>query len=384
MAFTWGNPLNLIRSYRHVLAFIWDTTDKKRAKWVAMQKERFPENTDFRLEIPTMDHGFSFIVLGDPGEGDSSQTVIADKFLREAPDSAFTIIASDVIYPSGRSHDYREKFYVPYRKYSGKDIYAIPGNHDWYDELIGFMIHFCDNTYSFRNKNQRTVDPEKLKALRDIRQNKQFQPNMYFYIETPQVRIVCIDTGIKGRIDQEQERWLQKVSEGAKPKILITGKPIYVNGEYDKSLSKVDAIVNENNYRLVIGGDTHNFQKYRIPVNDEGKFIWHLVNGGAGAFLERTHKIPHARDMQLPVPLREEPLDFECYPTREVSREFYGSWWKEHAPDWTVDRDQPPYHKSFVKVNATVKGLEIQVFVAEDFTAESLASSPYSEWTIPW
>ncbi len=24
-----------------------------------------------------------------------------------------------------------------------KPIYALPGNHDWYDELEGFMFHFC-------------------------------------------------------------------------------------------------------------------------------------------------------------------------------------------------------------------------------------------------
>jgi hypothetical protein len=68
------------------------------------------------------------------------------------------------------AHEYREKFYVPYRAYP-RDIYAIPGNHDWYDELVGFMIHFCDNLSHFSDERQtrRTVDPEKLAKLRAIR-----------------------------------------------------------------------------------------------------------------------------------------------------------------------------------------------------------------------
>jgi hypothetical protein len=110
---------------------------------------------------------------------------------------------------------------------------------------------------------------------------------MYFYIDTPHVRVVCIDTGIKGRIDPEQEAWLAQVSAGPKPKILISGKPIYVDGTYNRHLANVDRLVNAHNYRLVIAGDTHNFQKYRVPVEVDGRphVVWHLVNGGAGAFL---------------------------------------------------------------------------------------------------
>ena len=107
MAFSWGNPVNWLRARRHVVAsFFADTTDRKRRRWVEMQARR-TGSRDFSLSLPDVAAEFSFIALGDPGEGDSSQHVLVDKFLREAADTAFTIIASDVIYPSGRSHDYR-------------------------------------------------------------------------------------------------------------------------------------------------------------------------------------------------------------------------------------------------------------------------------------
>src|SRR6185436_9354457 len=52
------------------------------------------------------------------------------------------IICSDVIYPAGAVGDYRDKFYRPYRAL-GMPILAIPGNHDWYDGLHGFMSQLC-------------------------------------------------------------------------------------------------------------------------------------------------------------------------------------------------------------------------------------------------
>ena len=138
MAFSWGNPVNWLLALRHLVATSFvDTTDQKRQRWVEMQAHR-TGSRDFSLTISDLPPEFSFIVLGDPGEGDASQLVLVDKFLKEAADTAFTMIASDVIYPSGRSHDYRAKFYVPYRAYH-RDIYAVPGNHDWYDELTGFI-----------------------------------------------------------------------------------------------------------------------------------------------------------------------------------------------------------------------------------------------------
>jgi hypothetical protein len=385
MAFSWGSPMNWLLARRHLFATVFvDTTDQKRQRWVEMQARR-TGTRDFCLTIPDLPAEFSFIALGDPGEGDASQLVLVDKFLKEAADTAFTMISSDVIYPSGRSHDYREKFYVPYRAYHG-DIYAVPGNHDWYDELTGFMIHFCDNQLHFRDGIRSTVDLDKLAQLRAIRKNRVFQPNMYFYIDTPYVRIVCIDTGIKGRIDAAQERWLARVSVDPKPKILISGKPIYVDGTYNRDLANVDRIVTEHNYCLVIAGDTHNFQKYRVPVERNGQphVVWHLVNGGGGAFLHRTHVIPPVDEMVLPVKLLHEPQDFECYPTRQQSETYYNSWWQDHAPDWAVDRDKPPYHKSFLKVSVRSTHLRIQVFRVEDFDPQWIDASPYREWEIPY
>ena len=62
--------------------------------------------------------------------------------LSQAAGVDFTVICSDVIYPSGESGDYRTRFFRPYRDLDCP-IFAVPGNHDWYDGLHGFMAHLC-------------------------------------------------------------------------------------------------------------------------------------------------------------------------------------------------------------------------------------------------
>src|SRR4030095_14798022 len=71
---------------------------------------------------------FSFLVIGDPGEGDPSQASLRDRYLDlgRRPDVRFLVISSDVIYPGGAMRDYEFNFYLPFKGFA-KSIYAIPG-----------------------------------------------------------------------------------------------------------------------------------------------------------------------------------------------------------------------------------------------------------------
>ena len=79
---------------------------------------------------------FSFVVIGDTGEGDASQHVLRDQLLSVAnsPDVRFVVVSSDVVYPTGAMRDYEAKFWLPFKGVT-RPVYAIPGNHDWYDAL---------------------------------------------------------------------------------------------------------------------------------------------------------------------------------------------------------------------------------------------------------
>src|SRR3954451_11860046 len=102
-----------------------------------------PADWDGDARVIDRRHDDSFIVLGDPGEQDRSQYVVAAALATAGQHAGFVVICSDVIYPSGDVNDYVDGFYVPYQALAGKAIFALPGNHDWYDGLTGFMWHFC-------------------------------------------------------------------------------------------------------------------------------------------------------------------------------------------------------------------------------------------------
>jgi hypothetical protein len=161
----------------------------------------------------------------------------------------------------------------------------------------------------------RTFRPEPEEHLK--------QPSPYFAIDTAPLRIVSIDTGINGQLDHEQGEWLRWVSGNSpKPKILLTGKPIYVDNEYHPGdlkdgAMKVDDIVRatEHNYVAAIGGDIHNYQRYPVKVGD--RTIQYIVSGGGGAYMSDTHRIPKVDVNGV------DEDDFKCYPLRGDSLSAY-------------------------------------------------------------
>src|SRR5262252_6011942 len=101
----------------------------------------------FRVDPGGLQAGrdFSLLVVGDPGEGDASQYSLVSRYLElgRRDDVKFLVVSSDVIYPAGSMHDYEANFYLPFQGFA-KPIYAIPGNHDWYDALEGFNANFLE------------------------------------------------------------------------------------------------------------------------------------------------------------------------------------------------------------------------------------------------
>ena len=337
-AFGWFKPRVLWQSRNDVIAhYISNPVNDERRRWVSAQRERQGIPGNFVIDRSGDLDEFKFLVVGDPGEGDRSQFASVPLLNTVGEDTAFMIICSDVVYPAGVVNDYLHKFYLPYISY-GKPIYAIPGNHDWYDGLNGFMVHFCGSEPSRRSlgsnrlvrriwRKAAQVRPEVLEYCRNLRPELEpelRQPGPYFAIDTARVRLIGIDTGITGEIDGEQAEWLHEVSSNApeKPKVLLTGKPIYVNGEYhpgkiEKSRTTVDQIVRErkHKYVAVIGGDIHNYQRYPTKVGD--RTIQYVVSGGGGAYTSATHTIPRVGLLGL------DEREFRCYPLRGDSLSFY-------------------------------------------------------------
>jgi Calcineurin-like phosphoesterase len=336
---SWIRPATLWAARNDVIAkHLYDPIDRARIAWVRLARKRAAEQGhDPDFVVSRGDGPISFLLLGDPGEGDDSQYAVVPPLLSQADRVDFAILCSDVIYPSGEMGDYRTKFYRPYRDLQCP-ILAVPGNHDWYDGLHGFMSQLCGldapqaplevgpgwRGAVARRLWRRSTRPDDA-DLADMRAARAgpaqicdpIQPAPYWALDVGPLRIVGIDTGIIGAIDREQAEWLRRVSlDSERPKVLITGKPLIVNGHRldEKLRDAVDDVVRDPRARYVmaIGGDTHNYQRYPVGLPD-GRTIQYVVSGGGGAYTHATHQIAHV----CVDGVTEDA--FKCYPLRSDS-----------------------------------------------------------------
>ncbi|MDJ0343615.1 metallophosphoesterase [Streptomyces sp. H10-C2] len=339
---SWLNPATLWSARNGPLAsLLGDPTNDDRRRWVARQRGEQPDrgsSPDFVIERDDPE-SYSFMLIADTGEGDAPQYAVVPGFLEAGAGTRFAVLSSDVIYPVGSVNDYGPKFFQPYKDYDAP-IYAVPGNHDWYDGLTGFMRVFCDapalppaarpkplSAGWWRGllwKSSDVADERRLdeaRLLRSAPAQQAMQPGPYWAIDSGPLRIIGIDTGLLGSIDKEQGEWLRRVSQGPGPKILVTGSPIYVDDKYHPCAIEgggtVDEIVRNPacHYVAAIGGDIHNYQHY--PVNVDGRTIEYIVCGGGGAFMHATHTIPRVAVAGVT------EQDFRCYPLRGDSLAFY-------------------------------------------------------------
>ncbi|MPZ65816.1 MAG: metallophosphoesterase [Pseudonocardiaceae bacterium] len=340
---SWLRPSVLWQSRNDVVATtLADPTPAARARWVELARQRAGEGTavaDFVIAGPAGD-SVSMLLVGDPGEGDNAQYAVAHELAEQSKSADFAVICSDVIYPAGDQADYGRKFHHPYRNV-GVPIYALPGNHDWYEGLHAFMHYFCkldDPGYVPRfgrgpaawlasrlwrkpQQDSGTAGGADGVTVAERPPPDPVQPAPYFAIDAGPARYVGIDTGINGEVDAAQYEWLQRVSLQCpeRPKILLTGKPIYVDGTYRPgrvigSRQTVDQVVTDPraNFVMAIGGDIHNYQRYPVKLADE-RTIQYVVSGGGGAYMHATHVIP-------PVYINGvTESDFRCYPLRRDS-----------------------------------------------------------------
>jgi hypothetical protein len=349
---SWFNPTMLWECRNDVLARLVDPVPAERAQWVKGLSDE-----DLTVDLSDRLDRFSFLLMGDTGEGDHSQYALVPPLVAQAPTTEFLFICSDVLYPIGNVNDYNTKFYKPYSRFEAP-IYAIPGNHDWYDDLFAFMYHLCGRTRdasagppasedttstlrlrlaaAVRRTLWRKPDPPdedelaSMAKLRELPGQRQPvpQPGPYYVIDTAQMRFVCVDTGILGNLDGPQGEWLVRVSADPRPKMLLTGSPLLVDGHCEpcpivdgpEGYATVLDVVHDPrfNYVASIGGNIHNYQRY--PVERGGRTIQHVVSGGGGAFMHATHLIGRI-DPDEVLGVTED--EFRCYPLRRDSLASY-------------------------------------------------------------
>ncbi|HET9706604.1 MAG TPA: DUF308 domain-containing protein [Vicinamibacterales bacterium] len=248
---------------------------------------------------------FSFLVIGDPGEGDPSQHALRDQVLLAARRETvkFVVIASDVVYPTGAMKDYEANFYLPLKGVE-KPVYAIPGNHDWFNALDGFAANLMhpdsaraaidarvESDLSLSSTTDERIESliaqaARLRALYRVQTALQHAP--FFELHAGDFSLIAVDTGILKGVDARQMAWVEAALNraGSAFTMAILGHPYLAAGleqEGDASFARLRELLRSRNVPVVMAGDTHDFEYYREARGSSS--VHHFVNGGGGAYL---------------------------------------------------------------------------------------------------
>ena len=375
---------------------------------------------------------FSFVVIGDTGEGDASQHVLRDQLLTVAngPDVRFVVISSDVVYPTGAMRDYEAKFWLPFKGVT-RPVYAIPGNHDWYDALESFAATFLQPDAARASIHARVDSDLKVTSTTDgrieglieeaarLRREYDvptgFQRAPFFEVQTDEFALIAIDTGVLRQIDAEQRRWLEGALQRAagKTTMAIVGHPFFAGGHDvtagDAKFTRLKAAPARSRRHDRHGGRHARSRVLRRTAERQGlPDAYNFVNGGGGAYLSFGTALELARggaDRRLGALSR--PPGVVAERSRRTT-----PWWKRPAWWWTTrfdawpfsaewlsavfDYNVAPFFQSFVEVKVEPSAQRVRVvpygvhgrLTWADVSASAglrsgRADESLVEWTIP-
>jgi len=243
--------------------------------------------------------------LSDTGDGwVATQTmawVLAQPSLsvgeEDLPRGSILLLGGDQVYPSATPEAYEDRFKGPFaaalpRSPAGQEpeMFATPGNHDWYDGLVSFLRLFCANQWigGWRTRQRRS----------------------YFALALPgKWWIWAIDIQLDTYIDDVQLQYFTDLKIGPGDKIiLMTAKPSWIvalDGRVEPPTWKYlnffeERMVRDSGARLAvtITGDRHHYARYEPDGPGAESAPTRITAGGGGAYLSATHTLPEEVDLK--------------------------------------------------------------------------------------
>lgn len=266
-----------------------------------------------------------FDYISDTGDGFNATYTVAwlaaqpeltvEGLDRALPRAALVIMGGDEVYPSGDAETYEDRFVGPFRaslpwtEGESPELYALGGNHDWYDGLTSFVRIFCQQKWLGGRKTR--------------------QARSYFAIQLPHRWWVWgIDIQFDSYIDEPQLRYFEKVTPLMRPGdrvVLCTAKPSWIDEKSEpgafRNLAYVERrLIQPTGARLLLtlSGDSHHYAHY-VAADGTHK----VTAGGGGAFLHPTHDLDDTVEIQVDPADENTKRPYQltaCYPDRRASR----------------------------------------------------------------
>jgi hypothetical protein len=232
------------------------------------------------------------------------------------PRGRLLILGGDEVYPVASTRNYEDRTKGPYhaalpkRPLLGPTMFALPGNHDWYDGLTAFLRVFAQG--------------------RPIGGWATEQSRSYFAIALPQRWwLFAVDAQLTSYIDAPQLAYFRSAAAELRPGdgvILCWPTPAWthrVPEDYDPIDFFDRDIIRPTgaSIRVMLSGDYHHYARYSSQDGGE-----RITCGTGGAYLIATHRLPET--IMVPSPRsrmrrQTEPRTFQLrarYPDRFTSR----------------------------------------------------------------
>jgi hypothetical protein len=210
------------------------------------------------------------------------------------------VLGGDQVYPTPSRGAYDERFLGPYQNVPARahgpavrHLYAVPGNHDWYDGLVEFSRVFC---------TQSTIGPWTTRQHRS-----------YFALRlSPALWLFAVDTQICQDIDRDQLDYFRAIltdwrdsDETPGQLVMVTAEPHWEAVDFARErrprIKRVDiqglgsrhllgtllTEIEKHGAELVVQltGDLHHYRRY--ATTDQRRHL--ITAGGGGAFTHPTH-----------------------------------------------------------------------------------------------
>jgi len=240
----------------------------------------------------------------------AQQTIRVSKKTESLQRGEILIFGGDAVYPTANDEEYGKRFVEPYkmafnavRNGNGTNlnnpdlkqvphVFALPGNHDWYDSLVAFQKIFCTRIFNDR-------------IFAGGWQTR--QKRSYFALKLPQKWwLLGVDLQLSHNIDVRQLQYFESAIKEMEPGgkvILCVPEPYWVKAikyqsltkvfeEKEESIEKLEELIREKHpenpveIKLYIAGDLHHYRRFESQDDDR---IQKITAGGGGAFLHPTH-----------------------------------------------------------------------------------------------
>jgi len=246
------------------------------------------------------------------------------------------ILGGDQCYPQATREEYKKRLLTPFNwafnvPHPDRKLFAIPGNHDWYDGLTSFDSLFC----SSRDRSARG----NVIGGWECQQHRS-----YWAIRLPHNWWVWgADIQFSKYLDTSQVGYFEMVAAQMGPQdnlIICLAEPSWLLADFtgedeEENFFKITTIARERGVRIcaVIAGDWHHYARYYAHELD----THFITSGGGGAFLHPTHILKNSIAVRWPERPAEEQENGKAAPTPPGRPQ--GEGWKAKQYDIHLKRN---------------------------------------------